>query len=80
MEVVDKLFAEATSDLPSEREEAVDNTAAALHFLKKLTPHAVGAARSLASELHCLLLNELAVYFLLLSVIQNCVIRLIPCI
>lgn len=49
--VIDQRFGEATRDLPAEREQAVDNAAAAVVFLKKLTPHAIGAARSLASKL-----------------------------
>lgn len=49
LEVVDKLFQEATVPLP-QREDAIDNASMAIAFLKKLTPHAVGAARSLASE------------------------------
>lgn len=46
---VDRLFLEATDPL-HHREESVDNASAAIVFLKKLTPHAVGAARSLAGE------------------------------
>ena len=47
--VVNTLYNEATDGL-TEREQAVENAAATITFLKKLTPHAVGAARSLASK------------------------------
>ncbi len=47
--MIEQLFAEATHDLPSVREQAVDDVAAATAFLRKLTPRAVGAVRSLAS-------------------------------
>lgn len=51
MEVVSNLFNKATEGLgESEVEEAVDNAAMAIPFLKKLIPHAIGAARALASE------------------------------
>ena len=50
LEEVSSLFDEATKDVPQQqREAAVDNVAMAMSFLRKLTPHAVGAARSLAS-------------------------------
>ncbi len=53
LNLVDQLFAEATQDLPAEREQAVDDAAAAVVFLKKVTPHVIGAARSLASKYIC---------------------------
>ena len=50
LEKVSRHFDEATMGLSQQpREAAVDNAAMAISFLRKLTPHAVGAARSLAS-------------------------------
>ena len=50
LEKVSRHFDEATMGLSQQpREAAVDNVAMAISFLRKLTPHAVGAAKSLAS-------------------------------
>ena len=51
LEKVSRHFDEATMGLSQQpREAAVDNVAMAISFLRKLTPHAVGAAKSLASR------------------------------
>lgn len=50
LEVVNTLFKEATDSLQV-REESLEKVDFSLAFLKKLTPHAVGAARSLASKI-----------------------------
>ena len=49
LQAVSELFNEAT-DHVLEGEPAIEKADAAIAFLKKLTPHAIGAARSLASE------------------------------
>lgn len=49
LDAVCELFHE-TTDPVTDREAAIDRANAALDFLKKLTPHAIGAARSLACE------------------------------
>lgn len=49
LEVVSKLFNEA-ADPVMNGEPAIEKADATIVFLKKLTPHAIGAARSLASE------------------------------
>lgn len=46
---VDRLFGDATQP-QSHRDQSVDNARAAIGFLKKLTPHAVGAAKGLESQ------------------------------
>ena len=46
---VDRLFEDATQYVGN-RDPAVGNAGAAIGFLKKLTPHAVGAAKGLESE------------------------------
>ena len=51
LELVNKLFKEATDSLQV-REQPVEKVEISLAFLKKLTPHAVGAARSLASKIN----------------------------
>lgn len=43
---VDRSFQEATEGV-EQREAALDSVAMSISFLKKLTPHAVGACRSL---------------------------------
>lgn len=48
LELVERLFNEATGDI-SHPEKSIVSGKAALGFLKKLTPHAVGAAKFLAS-------------------------------
>lgn len=50
LNTVGRLFSDATSPL-SNPEPAVRNSGAAISFLKKLSPHAVGAAKSLESKL-----------------------------
>ena len=51
LEEVNAQFTKATVTMTADnREEALDNALKTIMFLKKLTPHAVGAARSLASE------------------------------
>ena len=53
---VGELFSEATMRLQQHggrREPAVEAADTAITFLKRLTPHAVGAARSLSSEDPC---------------------------
>ena len=50
LQLVSELFDEAT-DAVTSGEPAIEKADAALVLLKKLTPHAVGAARSLGSEL-----------------------------
>ncbi len=50
LEHVLKLFADCTQSLANPREISVRNSEAAISFLKKLTPHAVGAAKSLESK------------------------------
>ena len=50
LQLVCELFNEATDSVTT-GEPAIEKADAALVLLKKLTPHAVGAARSLASEL-----------------------------
>jgi hypothetical protein len=47
---VDRLFEEATKSVSRRRGQSVGNAGAAIDFLKKLTPHAVGAAKALESE------------------------------
>jgi hypothetical protein len=49
LDVVDSCFQEAVATV-QESETALDSAATCISFLKKLTPHAVGACRSLASE------------------------------
>lgn len=46
---VGRLFTESTGEVGNP-EPAVKNAKAAISFLKKLTPHAIGAAKSLESE------------------------------
>lgn len=48
---IESRFQEATNTV-EEREAALDNVSMAISFLKKLTPHAVGACRSLSCELY----------------------------
>ena len=55
LQLVSELFNEAT-DAVTSGEPAIEKADAALILLKKLTPHAVGAARSLGSELACMTL------------------------
>ena len=43
---VEKCFDEVTA-VVEQREAALDSAAMSLSFLKKLTPHAIGACRSL---------------------------------
>ena len=63
LEKVSRHFDEATMGLSQQpREAAVDNVATAISFLRKLTPHAVGAARSLASTYVCITLYSLALF------------------
>ena len=50
LQLVCELFNEATGSVIT-GEPAIEKADAALVLLKKLTPHAVGAARSLGSEL-----------------------------
>lgn len=50
LQLVCELFNEATNSVTA-GEPAIEKADAALVLLKKLTPHAVGAARSLGSEL-----------------------------
>lgn len=49
LQVVCELFNEATDGV-TDADPAIDKAGKAIGFLKKLTPHAIGAARSLASE------------------------------
>lgn len=49
LQLVSRLFNEATDSVTG-RESAIEKADAALVLLKKLTPHAIGAARSLGSE------------------------------
>ena len=51
LQLVSELFNEAT-DSVTVGEPAIEKADAALVLLKKLTPHAIGAARSLGSELY----------------------------
>ena len=46
LDLVLKLFDDSTQSL-SNPEQSVRNSKAAIGFLKKLTPHAIGAAKSL---------------------------------
>lgn len=48
---VESHFEEATKSV-EQREAALDSVSMAITFLKKLTPHAVGACRSLSCELY----------------------------
>ncbi len=48
--LVDNLFGDATQDV-SHFGLSLRNAEAALGFLKRLTPHAIGASKSLASEI-----------------------------
>ena len=52
LSLVDTSFGESTSSL-TRREQPVQNARAAISFLKKLTPHAIGAAKTLASKHPC---------------------------
>ena len=49
---MNRQFTDATATVAADegREQALDNVQKTVSFLKKLTPHAVGAAQSLASE------------------------------
>ena len=47
---VDRLFGESTKSL-SHCAQSMENAEAAIGFLKKLTPHAVGAAKAESEEL-----------------------------
>lgn len=49
LQVVCELFNEATDGVTG-ADPAIDKADKAIGFLNKLTPHAIGAARSLASE------------------------------
>jgi hypothetical protein len=49
LEVVENCFNEATATV-EQRDTAMDSAALSVSFLRKLTPHAVGACRSLTSE------------------------------
>lgn len=50
LDCVSKLFADRTRSLPSLKEPSLRSSDAAIEFLRKLTPHAIGAAKSLESR------------------------------